>query len=772
MSPVAKRVLLAGAIAAAVLAVLLSARRASEQLAVMEACDAAAEGRYDEAIAGTEGRVGPDETGRVAAECRCHALLARGEADACAKLLRAVVAEADHWAPSPPLAAHLINTSRAEGRSQEAAALARRAARLHPEDPGLFYLELLTRSAVEDEAAVLRELASRVPSRGPSAARMRVSLANRYLLRGDAHAAADALGAAPPPDAGDAAPRWFELRGMALASAGDLAGLEQTYAGWHAAGGDPAELRARLALTLSIAGLRLPDRTPVELLREALALPLADPALEEALTVRLVLTLVNAGRTDAALAVYDAAAERFELEGLARAELERSALHRELGAGAVRRRAELRFTVSPAVEGGVLLVSPPTGAPLDAPYERFAIPKKGRVAVERELGMAPVRWVLRDARGRTRASGTRSLRLGAPNEVGITPRPPVEPAKEALRQRPGDGRRRVAALLLDCADWRIIRYLLARGELPVTAALLERGHRAVLWSDPPLTAAALEALVWPERSGPPTFVGLLHRFGVELAGLSSVGENPLGALDWVLPESRDLFSVLGQGPHAAANLLFAHGGIRSGRHAVVTGPHGREQRIPLATSARDLDAGERRRFPALAQVARERDAVHLRTIAAELDVAVQILREGEVDLLALRVEPLDILTHAHFAGVARDAQDDGRGLLFSVYRYLDARLADVHAALDADDVLVVFSDHGIRTAMEHSREAFFVAAGAGIPPGRAPGTPRLRGVSRSLADLLGVETGWPDGGLALAAPSPSPALARRAATSDAGRSEH
>ncbi len=167
----------------------------------------------------------------------------------------------------------------------------------------------------------------------------------------------------------------------------------------------------------------------------------------------------------------------------------------------------------------------------------------------------------------------------------------------------------------------------------------------------------------------------------------------------------------------------------------------------------------------------ERDAIHLRTIAAEFDAAEQIVRAGNVDLLALRIEPLDILTHAHFAAAVRDGQDDGRGLLFSVYRYIDARLGAVHDLLDGDDVLIVMSDHGIRTAMEHARQAIFVAAGPGVPHGRAPGTPELRGVARTLADLLGVATDWPDTGvspwvgreapLADAAPKPEAALAIR-----------
>jgi phosphopentomutase len=72
----------------------------------------------------------------------------------------------------------------------------------------------------------------------------------------------------------------------------------------------------------------------------------------------------------------------------------------------------------------------------------------------------------------------------------------------------------------------------------------------------------------------------------------------------------------------------------------------------------------------------------------------------------------------------------------------------LHAALDADDLLVVMSDHGIRTAMEHDENALFILTGPGVPVARLAGTPSLRGVPRALAQLLGVETAWPDAGLA------------------------
>jgi hypothetical protein len=738
---------------------LVSVRRAGDQLAVMEACDAVQQGRFQDALARTEGRTGDDEVGRAAAECRCRALLASDRGPECEGLLEAALSDTDEWMPAPDLSVHLIQTFRDAGRSQEAADLARRAGSAHPASPDLFYLELVTRGAVENEEALLRELQKRMAPRGPEAVRMRTSLANRHLLRSDPGAALEALGPVPPPGSGPAVAQWFEMRGLAQAHAGDLAALRRTYQRWRDVGGDPRELGARYALTLSIGKITDPKRPTLAALQAALSPEPADPRLAEALTIRLILALVNAQRFEEAVAAYDRGRERFALEGLTRDELLRARRHHELGnSPGVNRRGTLRFAVEGAGPGWQLHVSPETRAPVDSPYERHAVPKGGVVRVERAVGLAPARWVLRDREGRVRGSGTTGHFAGSEIEVPVMARPPLPHARFEPRRLPADGRRRVVWLLLDCADWRLSRYLLTRGELPVLASQLETGHRAVLWSDPPLTAAALEALVWPQRSRSVSFVGLLHRFGIELAGLSSIGDNPFDALRWLLPESRDLFTTVGAGDAAAANLLFAHGGINAGRHGEVTGPRGERRRVPIGTSARDLTAEERERFPALAAVTAERDRIHLRTIAAEFDAAETLVQGGELDLVALRIEPLDILTHAHFASAVRDGQDDGEGLLFSVYRYIDARLGGVHQLLDEDDVLVVMSDHGIRTSMEHAPEAIFVATGAGLAPGRSLGTPALHGVSRVLAGWLGVETDWPETGVAPALGAPAGAL--------------
>jgi hypothetical protein len=484
------------------------------------------------------------------------------------------------------------------------------------------------------------------------------------------------------------------------------------------------------------------------------AAELGDTRLEEALAVRLIFTLVASDRAEDALATYDALHAHLPMEGLPRAELERALLGEALERDPHDRRSgTLRFTLaSAAPTGSTLWISPDVGVEPDAAWERAPIATWGAgnaVEVERTVGIAPQRWVLRDGDGGALASGTTYPRAHAEHEVAIRVgvAAPAPPAADLTRP-PADGRRRVALLLLDCGDWGLTQYLRMRGELPLLDALLDTGYRAVLDSDPPLTAAALEALVWPARRTDASVVGTFYRFGVELAGLESIGRNPFEMLSWVLPETDDLFAAIGATEKRAGNLLLAHGGVRSGRHGEVTGPHGAKRVLPLGRALRPLDADEAEHFPALARPEDEIDAHYVHTIAAEFDVTEQLWRAGELDFLAVRIEPLDILTHAHFGETTREGQDDAEGILFDTYRYIDARLASLHRYFDEDDILIVMSDHGIRTAMEHDRPAIFVATGAGVPRGRAPGRPALRGVSRVVGDLLGVATEWPEMGVA------------------------
>src|SRR4030095_10663432 len=154
-------------------------------------------------------------------------------------------------------------------------------------------------------------------------------------------------------------------------------------------------------------------------------------------------------------------------------------------------------------------------------------------SVSRREAIAPQRWVLRARDGRVAASGTVAARGGETRETLIHPAAVDAAAAAAvpsLARAPGDGRRRVALVLLDCGDWAISQYLRTRGDLPVLDALLSSGYRAVLESDPPLTAAALEALVWPERRTDTSIAGAFYRVGVELARLAAGGHHPVRPL--------------------------------------------------------------------------------------------------------------------------------------------------------------------------------------------------------------------------------------------------
>jgi hypothetical protein len=302
----------------------------------------------------------------------------------------------------------------------------------------------------------------------------------------------------------------------------------------------------------------------------------------------------------------------------------------------------------------------------------------------------------------------------------------------------------VIAILPDCGDWRLVEYLRARGELPFHDHLFDAGYRAVLESQPAFTAAALQSLVWPAAPRVRTTLDWIHDLGLELAGLEAVGSNPVGFLAAVLPERPNLFETLGGSDRVTANMLLAHGRIEAGRHAEIVGPNGHHRSLPAQSAYRPLRAEEQGRFPGLGHDADTRKFAE--TIAAEMDAAERIVRDGEIDFLFLRLEALDLITHAHYGPLDGRGQDDARGPLLDAYRYIDERLATLDGLLDEDDWLVYLSDHGIRSSMQHEEDAIFAVLGAGVPQGRAPGRPALRGVPRSLAAMFGVETDWPETG--------------------------
>jgi hypothetical protein len=754
VSPVARglgpRLALLGALGVGLIGTgYVATRRVERQLEAGKICGAVRTGDWAAALAHGERATGADPDGRIAAECLCWAYAASERLDDCVALLERILAEpagAD-WVPDPALARMLLRKELEVGKHEAAARLAARASAEHPADAGLLELELLSRGAIEGELEVLRQLRARLRGDVDDTLAARLVIASGYERQGEFEAALEVLGDEPPRRDPDALRAWCLRRAWSIGGLGRGDELRALFARWRELGGDEYELRARYAVSLSMHALEDPQRPRDDLLWQAMLDEehLEDQELRRTVYERLIGGLLVSQRIGEALWVYDRALGHFDHLLISREEILRTANASRLATlGAKPEKSEIEFRLPADAAPGEIWLSAGLDRPPDAAYERLPI-RSGRARARRLPGEFPFRWVYRDAQGRALASGSTWADL-ANTEIDVRPssvNPP--PAFEAPVQAPPDGRRRVFALIPDCGDWRIIQYLLARGELPMHAWLLERGQRAVLESSPAFTGAAMESLVWPRKQVRTTFVGQVNLLGLELAGLASIGRNPFGFLGPVLPESESLFERVGAGERVALNLLFSHAQVDAGRHAERIGPRGARSRLQHIQAARPLRADEATELPAGLRVNPFVPEVY--KMAAELDAAVEIARAGEVDLLVLRIEPLDIITHGFFSELMRPAQDDGQATLLWAYRYIDRRLREVWQALDADDVLVVFSDHGIRTAIEHDEDAFLVAAGAGIPHGRIPGQPHLRGVPALLAELLGVPADWPDTGL-------------------------
>lgn len=713
-----------------------------------QTCDAVDAERFEEALSLSQTGSSPTGAGREIAACRCFAFLSLGNREGCTALLSPLLQapEAADWVPHPVLTKLMLRTWQSEGTLGPAAALAERAAPYQRDDLDLLQLELMLRSRTGDEGEVLAELEARLEE-DVSWLPQRLVLALARARRGEHAEALRVLGDVAPPNTNRLVLPWYESRIQAQAALNDLAGVQATFERWRASGWDPVDLAARYALRLSTDQLVDPERSTIDLLRAAIASSddLRDRRIVWGLHRRLITELLATGRPDQALAAYDAGAKAVELGDITRAEIERALTAPAIG-GAAAARGEVVFQVPSDAAGGHLAISPEPDLPPDAGYRRLPIPEDGRIVVAAARGLHPRRWVLHDAEGRLRGSGAfwpepgQSLRI----EPTTSTPPDADGGRTEPSRRPGDGRRRVIAILPDCGDWRLVEYLRARGELPFQSHLFDRGYRAVLESQPAFTAAALQSLVWPAAPRVRTTFDWIHDLGLELAGLEAVGRNPVGFLAAVLPQRPNLFETLGESDRVTANMLLAHGRISAGRHAEIVGPHGDRRSLPSQSAYRPLRAEDQARFPGLGHDPETRKFTE--TIAAELDAAEQIVRAGEVDFLFLRLEALDLITHAHYGPLDGRGQDDARGPLLDAYRYIDERLAQLDALLDQDDWLVYLSDHGIRSSMQHEEDAIFAVLGEGVPQGRAPGRPALRGVPRSFAAMFGVETDWPETG--------------------------
>lgn len=702
--------------------------------AAEEVCAAVTERRYDDAIALGAALDAIDPPGFLALDCRCIAHLAKGEVDRCLIDLEPAVAAG--MSPSADVARAAAATWFERGQAASAAVVARRAAAEDPQDADLFELELVSRSIIEDSNAVLAELEARARAPGAPEKERRV-LATAFLRRGEHERCLDVLGVEPP--TGPAADDWQTLRARCLAMLFRFPELRSHWEAYARRGGNADVARLR-----PIVDEALVTTTPTPELVERLGAVFAeieklpDPKLRESVAGRYARFLGAYGRVDEASKVLQRAQELGLSMSLTEGDLRAAASATGQGRG------RLRVIVKGAPGDARVLVAPAPELRFDAPYTEVALAGEPPSAIlERRLDDVATRIVVVDGGGAVIASGAGWPSSGG-NVLELEARAPFRaPSVDAPAPPPADGRRRLIVVIPDAGDWRLAGYLMARGELPVLKGLLDRGWRAVLESTPAYTAAAMRSLVWPERVREIGVLSLVHELGDEIGGLASVGKNPFAGLAMLLPPRRSIFDVVGNGEQVAANMLFTHGGMDAGRHAERVGPRGARGRVDLGPPLRKLTPEERTRWPALAP---RND--YIDTVAGELTALLSIVEKGEIDFLLLRIEPLDIISHGHLATVSGGQQDDGAGVLYDTYRMIDHELGRAIALLDADDTVIVMSDHGAKNGLEHDPNAMFVMVGPDVPHGAAPGRPALLGAPRVFAERLGVETSWPDTGIA------------------------
>lgn len=774
-----RRAALVAVLSILVLVALLLARRGIvevRQLRALDAvCEATAEGRFADAREESELLVEAFDDAELRnrlLQCRCGALAALGEEQRCRDELAATLAGS-----SPEeLAAFdrdVVRTGIDRLIDSERAGDAWRVLADWREAVGDATLlqgrEFLARLRLEPEDELLAEFVGRLDD-GTLPFDVPILIASRDLRLGRPDRARQILAGAPPREASSELRRlWFLHRAEASARIGDLAALEETLQQWSADGLSEGERLARLGLAASAYAL-LPGERAIALMRGALEREAElDRELAVAVRSRLVRVLASRDRLPAALELYDQSiAEYGELIGLDREELERLARPRMTteAPGAARLSVVSWTDLRPT---DVLVVSPPSSAPVDAPFVEV-VPTRGRVQLRRAPGELPIWWLVRSAPGEVVARGTAWVREGEPTTVAVerdggsvarSTDPPAVAAAEARsaiewqfpERAPADGRRRVLLLVWDSADWRILRYLQAAGEVPVFSALLERSTAGVLLSDPPYTAAALQRLVAPGDRTMGLFE-LVHQLGEEVEALNFVGRNPVQFLEPVLERENDLFTTLGDAGKPSLNLLRAVGSIDAGRNAEMVGPGGRTQ-ITGLLGKRELSDLERAAIPGIARDEEQHDHL-LGEAAADYDTLVRLLDQGEADFIAARIASLDLMTHGAFGELSDAGQHHGDLALLRFYRYLDLRLAEVLERLDGDDVLLLISDHGALSSFEHDPRSLLVLYGAPYPAGSAlAARPDLSGVPRQVAELLGVEVAWPDGGFSDALERPT-----------------
>ena len=334
----------------------------------------------------------------------------------------------------------------------------------------------------------------------------------------------------------------------------------------------------------------------------------------------------------------------------------------------------------------------------------------------------------------------------APLEVELlrAPEPRGVPAPVA-RTGAADGRRRTLVVWPDCGSWFALNLYAHAGYLPNAARLLRGGARfEMLSTHPPFTSTAYVRMVeMAPGGGAESSYSKLDVVLLQLKGLPWI--------DGLVPDSivhagdrRTIFDVLGEHGHSSANLVFSDdylmaAGDEGGGHVHEPGEIG-DDALPAEVVMREClgfdptDDPER-----AAAIADEAYFLYCTQNTEEkAERGLSVWRENAADFLLLRFPAVDLVSHAYWSTIADEPL---QGPILETYRHLDRLLGELAAELDADDTLILVSDHGIYSTLHHHRSCVLVMEGPGLAPGSAFGTIPIGHFPCAVLSRFGIEEG-------------------------------
>lgn len=728
----------AAAVTALVLAlaalVVMSVRDAQRELVIAETCELVAAGEAEEALARSQ-EILDEELPLSALECRAFAHLALGSVNEAAQEVRRHLARAEEAPLDALLAERLSDALYASGAYDHALLLVRAGLRASPSELPLRLREVRALLGIDVDAAAAAALRHRDETSGEERVRFLLAAVGQ-LDRVEAYPAIVALTAPPAPALSPEQRRWWHAsRAVSFAMLGDADAVLDEERQWRALGEEERLVGVYVELALGFANLQKgrrgsPDSMLAALRAYAAGEPVSDvDSTAEMLAHRLIFSLHAAGRDADALSVQSelrALFPRFSFDGT----LDDLISVRELS----RRRAP-PSAIEMQLAGDVpltLALSPPEEQRHLPPV---LLPASTAFRLSRAAEVMPLWTELRDDDGASRGGAALLPAPGEDLRTTLRATPPTRVASTLKAPRPGDGRRRVYAVLLDGGDWRVWR----GADLLLGAPFLRHVDRAAvrgrLLSSPPQTATAIAKIVRPSTGAITSFLEDMHALGVQSAQVLD-GDNLFAPLSLLLPDRPDVFEALARGGRSSVNLLLKKASIDPGRVDMITRPD--STRVPFARPPRfrvlrpdELALLPEGKIPADAEY-------DFTEVAGAFDALEAAIRDPSLDFAMVHVDGTDTLAHTT-GNELRRAHGSTPPALLSLYRYVDHRLAAVLPQVDEDDVLVVFSDHGIQNAVEHDEQALFLALGGGIEPATFDDVVPLDGIPHLLLSLLNVD---------------------------------